>query len=282
MPYFDAADRTTLYYRDWGDGAPMVFLASQGLSGDMWQHAMTRLVQDGFRCVAYDRRGHGRSDDPGRGFDFDTLADDLAALLDRLDLRQVTLVGHSMGGAEIVRYLTRHGTSRVARIALVSATLPFLSRTPDNPDGLDGVLFESVWSAWRTDWPGWIGDNTPAFVGRGLPGCEVSDALVGWGTRDMERTSLNALLACSKIVVETDFRAEVTAVDLPALVIHGTADASNPIHLCGRRTAALLPGAELKEYENAPHGLFVTHLPRLAADLYAFARPMSTHMGRVG
>jgi non-heme chloroperoxidase len=271
MPYLNTADRTALYYRDWGDGTPMVFLASQGLSSSMWQHAMSQLCQDGFRCIAYDRRGHGRSDDSGRGYDFDTLADDLSALLEYLDLEDVTLVGHSMGGAEIVRYLTRHGTSRISRIALVSATLPFLLRTPDNPQGLDGALFDGVWSTWRNDWPGWIFDNTPPFVGKGIPDCEVSDALVEWGARDMEQTSLHALLSCSKIVVETDFRPEVAALNIPALVIHGTADASNPIDICGRRTAELLPGAEFKVYENAPHGLFVTHLPRLVSDLRTFA-----------
>ncbi|GAA5196512.1 alpha/beta hydrolase [Rugosimonospora acidiphila] len=271
MPYFKAGDETSLYYRDWGQGRPVVLLASQGLSSGMWQHLMSGLVDAGFRCLAYDRRGHGRSDEPRDGYDFDTLADDLAALMSHVDVREATLVGHSMGGAEIVRYLTRHGSQRVSRIALVSATLPFLLRTDENPGGIDRSVFEGVWAEWGRDWPGWIAANTPPFVGAGLPACHVSPEIVAWGTRDMERTSLYALSRCSRIVVETDFRAELAEVRVPALVIHGTADASNPIDLCGRRSAQILPAAALAVYDGAPHGLFITHLPRLLDDIRGFA-----------
>ena len=144
MSYFQATDGTTLYYREYGDGRPIVLLASQGLSSSMWQHLMVRLADQGFRCVALDRRGHGRSDDPGKGYDFDRFADDVCELLTRLDLRDVMLVGHSVGSAEAARYLTRHGADRVSRLVLASTTLPFLARTEDNPDGVPPSVMESV------------------------------------------------------------------------------------------------------------------------------------------
>src|SRR5580693_7225287 len=173
MPYFKATDGTTLHYRDHGDGPPIVLLASQGLSSSMWQHLMVRLADQGFRCVALDRRGHGRSDDPAKGYDFDRFADDIGELLTELDLRDVTLVGHSVGSAEAARYLTRHGPARVSRLMLASTTLPFLARTADNPDGVPLAVMESVWAEWHSDWPRWVGENTQPFIGAGLPGCAV-------------------------------------------------------------------------------------------------------------
>jgi non-heme chloroperoxidase len=191
-------------------------------------------------------------------------------LLDRLDLRDVTLVGHSMGTAEAVRYLTRHGAGRVARLVLAGTTLPFILKTDDNPDGVDRSRFESIWDQWRTDFPRWIAENIGPFIGAGLPGCSVSPEMTGWGIRDMEQTSLPALIQCNQTVVSTDFRKELAALDAPALIIHGTADASTPLELTGRKTAQLIPGAELKIYENAPHGLYITHLPQFEADLLDF------------
>ena len=165
MSYFQATDGTILHYRDHGDGPAIVLLASQGLSGSMWQHLMVRLADQGFRCVALDRRGHGRSDDPATGYDYDRFADDVGDLLTELDLRDVTLVGHSVGSAEAARYLTRHGPDRVSRLMLASTTLPFLARTADNPDGVPLTVMESVWEEWHSDWPRWVGENTPPFIG---------------------------------------------------------------------------------------------------------------------
>ena len=271
MPYFHSHDGTSLYYRDHGDGPAIVLLPGQGQSGRVWQHLMARLTAQGYRCVALDRRGHGRSDDPGRGFTYDSLADDVAGLLTHLDLRDVSLAGHSMGGAEAVRYLTRHGSGRVSRLVLASASLPFMKRTDDNPHGADRSVFEAVWAAWRTDWPRWVTENAPAFAGAGLPGGEPSASLVSAGIRDMDQTSLLALLQVSQSVVDTDFRPELARLDVPTLVLHGTHDASNPLDSTGRQTARLVPGAELRVYQNAPHGLVVTHLDRLAADIAGFA-----------
>ena len=142
-PFIETRDGTQLFYRDWGSGAPLVFISGWALTSDCWGYQMAPLSDSGLRCIAYDRRGHGRSSDPGRGFDYDTLADDLAAVLDALDLKNVTLVAHSMAGGEAVRYLSRHGSKRVARVALIGATLPFLTKTADNPDGIDPAVFEN-------------------------------------------------------------------------------------------------------------------------------------------
>jgi non-heme chloroperoxidase len=271
MSYFQATDGTTLYYREYGDGRPIVLLASQGLSSSMWQHLMVRLADQGFRCVALDRRGHGRSDDPGKGYDFDRLADDVSELLTLLDLRDVTLVGHSVGSAEAARYLTRHGTDRVTRLLLASTTLPFLAKTDDNPGGVPAAVMEHVWEEWHSDWPRWVGENTPPFVGAGLPGCAVSAEMVQLGTNDMLQTSLPALLQTSVAAVTTDFRAELRAIDVPALLIHGDADASAPVGITGAKAVELIPGARLNIYQNAPHGLVATHLPQVEADIVEFA-----------
>jgi pimeloyl-ACP methyl ester carboxylesterase len=277
MPYFESHDGARLYVADWGnataDNEPTaVFVSSAMLSSAMWQYQMVRLVERGVRCVAYDRRGHGRSDDPGRGYDYDSLADDLAALLAQLDLHDVTLISHSMGSGEIVRYLSRHGSQRVTRIVLVSPTTPFVQRTADNPDGVDPRAIEAVRSAMRTDFPNWLVTNAPPFIGEGLPGCAASPALVQWIIADMQRASLEAVLDTNRSMAETDFRAEMRAISVPTLVIHGDHDVSCPIDLTGRRSAALAPNSRLEVYENAAHGLVFTHQERLAADLLAFVQ----------
>jgi pimeloyl-ACP methyl ester carboxylesterase len=156
-------DGTALFYKDWGTGTPVVFLHGAGLNSNMWMYQMVPLTAQGMRCVAYDRRGHGRSSDPGRGYDFDTLADDLAAVLEALNLRNVTLVGHSMASGEIVRYLTRHGSSRVSRVAMLGPTTPFLMKTADNPEGYDRAAFEALRALWLKDFPKWLKDNSPPF-----------------------------------------------------------------------------------------------------------------------
>ena len=203
---------------------------------------MVHLAANGFRCVAYDRRGHGRSTDPGRGYDFDTLADDLAAVLERLDLRDVTLVGHSMGCAEITRYLTRHGSSRVARIALVSVSLPFVMKTVDNPDGVDKSALDAQRTSWaRGDFPKWLGENARPFF---VP--ETSQQMVDWGIRLCLQASMQALLECNRIDVEVDFRPELPAIRVPTMIVHGDKDVSAPLDFTARRVAKLIPESKLK------------------------------------
>jgi non-heme chloroperoxidase len=264
--FVHTADGTSLFYRDWGTGKPIVFVASWVMPSESWSYQMAALSEQGFRCVAYDRRGHGRSSDPGRGYDFDTLADDLAAVLEALDLHDVTLVGFSMGGAEIIRYVTRHGAARVGRLVSIAPTTPLMMRRPDNPQGFDEAVLEDLHRAFEQDFPQWVEENARPFV---LP--ETSQATIEWVKSMALKTSLKAVIDCHRMLVREDFRAELKAIDLPVLVIQGDADISSPIDLAGRPTAELIPGARLEIYEGAPHGLFITHRERLNRDLATFA-----------
>ncbi|WP_438027174.1 alpha/beta fold hydrolase [Sorangium sp. So ce233] len=266
-PFVEAEDGALLFYRDWGAGKPVLFLSGWALSSDMWGYQMLDLVDDGLRCVAYDRRGHGRSSDPGRGYDYDTLADDLAAVLEQLDLREVTLVGHSMSGGEIARYLARHGDRRIARAVFLAPTTPMILRAADNPDGLDRHLIEHVRAAIRADYPRWLDDNTPSFFVD-----ETPSATREWVRSLMFQCSMKAVIDCNRAMAEADLRDELRRIRVPTLVLHGDRDASAPLALTGQKTAALVPGSRLVVYEGAPHGLFVTHRERLSRDLLAFAQ----------
>jgi non-heme chloroperoxidase len=270
MPFVETNDDVSLFYRDWGGGEPVVFCAAWALSSISLQYQMLGVVDSGRRAVAYDRRGHGRSDDPGRGYDYDTLGEDLASVLERLDLREVTLVAHSMGSGDAVRYLTRYGAGRVGRLVLLAPTTPFLLRTPDNRDGVDAELFEGSRNDWRRDFGRWILENEDPYFGAGLPNCDVSSLLRDWTRADMLATSLQAVIDFQRSASETDFREELTRLAVPTLVIQGDADASAPLALTGVRTAQLIPNCRLVVYENAPHGLYLTHRERLNRDLLAF------------
>lgn len=267
MPFIETRDHAGLFYRDWGAGQPVLFVHSWAVNSDLWQYQMVYLAAHGFRCVAFDRRGHGRSSDPGRGYDFDTLAGDLASVIEGLDLHDVVLVGHSMGCAEIVRYLTRHGASRVSRILLVGVTLPLMIKTAENPEGIDNAFFERLRDAWKKDFPQWLGENARPFFAP-----ETSQQMVDWGIRMCQSASLQALLECHRIDVETDFAPELRKINVRTLLVHGDADVSAPVNLTGRKTARLIPGSLLKVYERGPHGLMFTHTDRLNADLLEFVR----------
>jgi pimeloyl-ACP methyl ester carboxylesterase len=265
--YVLTSDNTALFYRDWGAGKPLLFLSGWTLNSDMWAYQMEPLCREGFRCVAYDRRAHGRSSDPGRGFDFDTLANDLATLVEKLDLNGLTLVGHSFSSGEIVRYLTRHGSSRIDRIVFVApASIPFLLKTADNPIGVEGAIFDDLRQVFARDFPGWAEGQAEPYFTPGTP-----RAAVDWTMRMMMGTSLLAAVELSKIQTSTDFRGELSRIDRPTLIVHGDRDASAPIELTGRPAAALIPGARLEVYEGGPHGLYYTHAARLNRDIAQFA-----------
>jgi pimeloyl-ACP methyl ester carboxylesterase len=276
MGFVQTDDGVSLFVRDWGEGEPVVFCAAWALSSIAWQYQMISVVDSGRAAVAYDRRGHGRSDDAGRGYDYDTLADDLARVLERLDLQDVTLIAHSMGSGEAVRYLTRHGDGRVARLVLLAPTTPFVLKTRENPDGVDGTFFAERRDEWRRDFGRWILDNEAAYFGDGLPGCDVSSLLRDQTRADMLATTLQAAIEFQHAAVETDFRAELSGISVPTLIVQGDADASAPLPLTGARTAELIPGCRLLVYENAPHGLYLTHRERLNADLLAFIEDHTT------
>ncbi|HEY7622387.1 MAG TPA: alpha/beta hydrolase [Solirubrobacteraceae bacterium] len=272
MPNLHTTDGTTLFYRDWGTGDPMVFVHGWGLNSDMWEYQLPDLVDRGLRCVAYDRRGCGRSDQPGDGFDFDTLADDLAALIEHLDLRDVTLVSHSMGSGEVARYLTRHGGDRVDRVALISPTLPYLRLDASNPEGVDPAAFEQIIAALRADRPGYLTNVAAAAIGADLPGVEVSDALIDWGIGLFLSASPKASIDTVRTHTDTDLRDDMASFTMPTLIVHGDHDALVPIEVSARRAAPMIAGCELVVYENASHWPFVTHRERLSDDLAAFAR----------
>jgi non-heme chloroperoxidase len=268
-PYVETRDGQQLFYKDWGTGAPVVFLAAWALPSDMWDYQMVPLSEQGLRCIAYDRRGHGRSSQPGTGYDYDTLADDLAAVLDALELRAVTLVGMSMAGGEMVRYLTRHDQHRIARVVFVATdATPIRLQTADNPSGIPIERAEFFRrQLLLKDYPNWMEENRQPFF---VP--ETSRQMQEWVRGMMLRTSMKALIECNRSLTSTDFRAELPRIAVPTLLIHGDKDVSAPLEATGRPTAKLIPRARLEVYEGAPHGLFLTHMDRLTRDLLAFAK----------
>lgn len=270
LPLIETSDNTILFFKDWGEGKPVLFVHSWALNSDMWQYQMNYLASRNLRCIAYDRRGHGRSSQPGRGYDYNTLADDLALLMEQLDLSDVALVSHSMGAGEIIRYLSRHGARRISRIVLVSPTTPFLLKTEDNPNGVDRSRFDAMRTSLSKDSPHWFAAGVPGFFGAGLPGVSVSPEMIQWGLNLCLSTSLKALMECNLAMIETDFRSEMRKVFLPALIIHGDADQSVPLALTGQKSAELIAGSQFKVYEGAPHGLLFTHMERLNKDLLSF------------
>ncbi|AEM85643.1 alpha/beta fold hydrolase [Streptomyces violaceusniger] len=275
MPHFEGSDGTSLFYTDWGQGKPVVFVAGAWLSSSSWEFQMLPLSGAGLRCVAFDKRGHGRSDWVGHGFDYDTLADDLAALLERLDLREVTLVAHSMGGGEVIRYLTRHGYARVSRVVLMSVTAPLMAWAPDHQDGIDQDAFDALLAGRSKDRPQWMAQNAQAFFATHL-GNTISTELMEWTVRRCLDCSAKAAIEVVRTGFTTDLREEAAALQVPALIIHGDADASAPIGLCGRRMAKLVPDNVYKEYPRAGHGLFMTHADDVNQDLLDFIGATST------
>jgi len=270
MPFIEATDGASLFCRQWGAGQPVVFVAPWGLSCDWWEYQMTHLAGHGLACIGYDRRGHGRSSEPGSGYDFDTLADDLKVVIDQLDLHDVTLVAQSLGAGEVVRYLSRHGAARVRRIVLIAPITPFLLKTADNPDGIDAGYVAVVQRALSKDRPGAIASAAPAFFG--APKNAISAEMMDWWRQLLLQCPLKVMVDLYGMFMKTDFREEVSKITAPTMIIHGDRDASTPIELTGRRTASLINGSQLKVYEDAAHGLPITHVERLNSDLLAFAR----------
>jgi non-heme chloroperoxidase len=264
-PFIETSDGTSLFYGDWGSGRPVVFLAAWCLNSSAWDYQTNFLTSKGIRCVAYDRRGHGRSSRPGNGYDFDTLSDDVATVLEQLDLQDVTLVAHSMGAGEAVRYLTRHGSDRVRRLVLLAPITPFLLKTLDNPDGVDKAIFERGRTALSKDFPKVLWDNWPPFFV-----AETPHEMMAWAASLMLQCPLKVAIDCNRSFTETDFRPDLRRITTPTLIIQGTADVSAPIGITGHKTAKLIKGSQLKVYEGAPHGLIFTHMDRLNSDMLEF------------
>lgn len=263
-----AKDGTRLFHREFGAGPnTLVFTSSWALDSRMWDYQVAHFAALGYRCIAWDRRGHGRSDLAPGGYDMDTFADDLAAVLDQLDLRDVVLVGHSMGGAETIRYLARHGSRRVRKAALIAPVAPFVMQTADNPYGAPRAFFEGVWKQYAADFPKWAYDNQAPFF---TP--ETSRPLQEALTRQLLETPVPVAIAAQRALVTTDLRPDLGKIDVPVLILHGDKDASAPLQITGQRVAAGVKGSELKVYAGAPHGIWVTHRAQVNQDLEAFIR----------
>ncbi|MEU0034181.1 alpha/beta hydrolase [Streptomyces sp. NPDC006333] len=275
MPYFQSpVDGTRLHFVDYGpaDGPVIVFVNGSYFDTGMWEFQTLPLADEGFRCVGLDRRGHGRSDDVWGGFDLDSLADDVDGLLRHLDLRDVTLVGHSVGAAEVVRCLTRHRGARVSGAALVGGVVPGVVRTADHAAGVDPAVVRAGNETVRRDPAAFFARGADAFFALGLPGNDLSPEYVRGAVDRCHGATARAGAALRELVATLDLAPELPKIDLPVLVVHGTHDTSAPLAPTGRRAAELLPDSTLKVYENAGHGLYATHADLLTADLREFAR----------
>jgi non-heme chloroperoxidase len=263
--FIAAKDGTNLHLQDWGAGRPVVLLAAWALNSTMWGEHIVDLTTRGFRCVALDRRSHGRSDAPSSGYDVDTLADDVAALFEQRDLRDAVIVAYSMASIEAVRYLTRHGTGRVRKLVLAAPTTPFLTKTEDNPDAVPAAAIEAQNNAIAKDFAKWMAENEPPFV---MP--DTIPETRTWLKGMMLSVPLPALLACRRTISAADTRTELAKLDLPTLILQGDKDASAPLPLTGVKTAKLIKDSKLVVYEGAPHGLVLTHRERFLSDVAAF------------
>jgi pimeloyl-ACP methyl ester carboxylesterase len=283
MPYTKTLDGTQIYYTSWGSGKPVVLIHGWPVNSDMWERQATFLVEHDYRVVTYDRRGFGRSSHPWDGYDYDTFASDLGAVMDELNLHAATLVGFSMGGGEVVRYLSRYGASRVKRAVLVSSVTPFLQKTHENPEGVDAATFAGIDANIRKDRPGFMKEFAQKFYGRTAIKHTVSEAVLEWYLSMAMTGTLRSTLAAANAWSLTDFRDEMTEIKIPVRIIHGTSDATVPIDYSGRRSVKILPNATLTEYEGEPHGLFFTAADRLNQELLEFmGGEVDPHMTTTG
>lgn len=264
-PFVTAGDGTKLFVQDWGNGPPVLLLTAWTFDGSTWGSQIEALTAKGFRCVAPDRRGHGRSEMPSSGYDLESLTDDVASVIEARDLRDLTLVGFSMGSVEAVNYPRRYGSDRIARLVLVAPTTPFLVKTEDNPDAVPKTMIEADIAAVARDFAKWIAANEAPFF---MP--ETPEITRTWIRQMMLSVPLPIALACRKAIVFADLRAAAAKIDRPTLILQGDKDASAPLPLTGAKTAELIKGSKLTVYEGAPHPLPLTHSERLIADMLAF------------
>ena len=272
MPIVTTQDKTELYVKDWGSGRPVILLHGWPLSADSWDDQAHAIAAAGMRAIAYDRRGFGRSSQPWSGYDYDTLADDLAAVIEQTGAKDAAIVGFSMGGGEVARYMSRHGGKGVVQAGLIASVVPYMLKTADNPNGVDASVFATMGQAMQDDRAKFFASFLKDFYGMGLVSSPTSDEQVQASWNVAMQAGLRPTLACAEAFATTDFRPDLAAFRCPTLVVHGSADKTVPIDATGRAAAKAIAQATLIEYDGAPHGLLATHKARATSDLLAFLK----------
>jgi non-heme chloroperoxidase len=267
-----AENEVKIHYQDCGKGKPVLLIHGWPLSHEMWEYQVEDLINAGNRVITYDRRGFGQSSKPYGNYTYDILAEDLKALMDYLDLQDVTLVGFSMGGGEVVRYFTNYGGARVSKVVLVSSIIPYLLQTNDNPEGVDGSVFDTMFGKIKEDRIGFLESFGKQFFGINLVNKPVSTPLMEYYRMLASVASPKATQECIKAFAYTDFRNEARSINVPTLIIHGTDDKTVPIEASSDRAAKLIRGSRYIKYDGAPHGLFYTDREKLNKDLIAFIK----------
>jgi len=259
-----------LYYEDLGRGKTVIFIHGWPLNHAMWEYQLAELPKHNLRCIAYDRRGFGMSDYPWEKYDYDTFAGDLKALIDQLHLTDITLVGFSMGGGEIARYIGKYGSDKISKIVLISSVTPFMLNTNDNSEGVDKEVFDEMVESISKDRPAFLADFGKKFYGVSLFNDAISEQMLAWNQSLCLMSSHKATIDCVRAFSETDFREDLSKINVPTLIIHGDEDKIVPIEVSGNRTSMMLPNAKYLIYEGAPHGLFITEKDKLNMDLIDF------------
>ena len=275
MPYLKTNSTTktnaiNIYYQEYGAGKPVIFIHGWPLNHEMWEYQFNELPKHKIRCIAYDRRGFGKSDRPFEGYDYNTFADDLNELIIQLNLTQVVLVGFSMGGGEIARYIGKYGNAKIEKVVFISSVTPFRLKTTDNPEGTEKEKFQETINALMADRPAFLADFGKRFFGVDLMNQPVSKSILEWNQLLCLNSSSIATIECVRAFSETDFRDDLEKITVPVLIIHGNDDNIVPIKASGDKTAALIPNAKYIVYDDAPHGLFITEKENLNKDLFSF------------
>lgn len=273
MPYFKSKtgnETLQLFYEDLGNGQPVIFIHGWPLTHQMWEYQLTPLREQGFRCIAYDRRGFGKSDQSLNSYDYDVLAEDLKNLIDETGVEDVTLVGFSMGGGEVIRYCSLYNSEKISRIVLVSSVVPYMLKTDDNPDGVPPEMFREFEQQIRDDRPGFLATFGKQFYGVNFINHPVSSGILEWTNSMAFTASQKATLNCMTSFSQTDFRSELASINVPTLIIHGDSDKTVPIKPTSEQTASMISGSVYKMYPGAPHGLFYTSKEMLNNDLVSF------------